>query len=190
MLPVVIPLSAAFFLVLLCILHARHGVTLPRASVAAALAVYAGGILANTVFPIYLDSPGSDEPQPLPLNLVPVVGYEVRDAVTNALVFLPLGILVPLLLARPTWWRVLAITAGASLGIEVVQFLAAGLAAGGHIADVNDWLSNIVGGLVGYGCFTLARRQPTLAALSDRFRWPSRARDHSGARSRDAAPIR
>jgi glycopeptide antibiotics resistance protein len=190
MLPVVIPLSAAFFLVLLWILHARHGLTLPRSSVAATLAVYAGGILANTVFPISLDSPGSDEPKPLPLNLIPLNGYEVSDAVTNALVFLPLGILVPLLLARPTWWRVLAITAGASLGIEVIQFLAAGLAAGGHIADVNDWLSNTIGGLVGYACFALALRQPTLAALAARFRWPSRTLGHSGERERDATQIR
>lgn len=186
-LPVVIPLSAAFCLVLLWTLRARHHFTLPRASVAVALAVYAGGILANTVFPIYLDSPGSDEPKPLPLNLLPLDGYEVSDAVTNALVFLPLGILVPLLLPRPTWWRVLAVVAGASLGIEVIQFLAAGLAAGGHIADVNDWLSNTVGGLVGYACFALAVERPALATLADRFRWPPRNPGHSGAR--DAAQI-
>jgi glycopeptide antibiotics resistance protein len=98
-------------------------------------------------------------------------------------VFLPLGVLIPLLLVRPTWPRVLAVVAGASLAIEVAQFLTARLAAGGHVADVNDWLFNTSGGALGFGILTLLTRVPALAAVVDRFRWPDRAEAaaHPGA---------
>lgn len=180
-LPVVIPLSGVLFVVLLGVLRSRRLFSLPRAGVAAVLAVYAGGVVANTVFPIYLDWPKTAGPEPLPLVLVPFHDYEVADAVTNVLVFLPLGMLVPLLLARPTWRRVLLVVAGASLAIETLQFLAADLAAGGHIADVNDWLFNTLGGAVGFGVFTLLARSSTAAALLDRFRWSVGTRAGSGA---------
>ncbi|PZF67100.1 VanZ family protein [Curtobacterium sp. MCPF17_047] len=171
MLPVVIPLSVALFVVLIAVLRARRRLTLPRAAVAAALTVYAGGILANTVFPIYLDSPPSEGPWIPPVNFTPVVGYEWQDAVVNMLVFLPLGILVPLLTRRPTWWRVVAMVAGISLAIELAQFVTAGLAAGGHIADVNDWFCNTAGGTVGFGLLTVLTKLPVTAQLIGPFRW-------------------
>jgi glycopeptide antibiotics resistance protein len=170
-LPVVIPLSVALFVVLIAALRARRRLTLPRAAVAAALSVYAGGILANTVFPIYLDSPPSEGPWIPPVNFTPVVGYEWQDAVVNMLVFLPLGILVPLLVSRPTWWRVVPVIAGISVAIELAQFVTAGLAAGGHIADVNDWFCNTAGGAVGFGLLTVLTKLPVTAQLIDPFRW-------------------
>ncbi|WP_323749696.1 VanZ family protein [Curtobacterium sp. VKM Ac-1376] len=175
-LPVVIPLGGVIFTVLVAVLHVRRRSTLPRIAVALALSVYASGIAANTVFPIFLDPPPNEGPWIPPLNVVPVVGYEWRDAVTNMLVFLPLGLLVPLLLARPSWWRVVPTVAGVSLVIEATQFVTAGLAAGGHIADVNDWVCNTVGGAAGYGVFVLLARAPATADLVDRFRWSGRPR--------------
>ncbi|WP_258366231.1 VanZ family protein [Curtobacterium sp. MCPF17_031] len=179
-LPVVIPLSAALFVVLIAVLRARRWLTLPRAAVAAALSVYAGGILANTVFPIYLDRPPSEGPWIPPVNFTPVVGYEWQDAVVNMLVFLPLGILVPLLVSRPTWRRVVAVIAGISVAVELAQFITADLAAGGHIADVNDWLCNTAGGAVGFGLLTVLTRLTVAASLIDRFRWhePYRSEPH------------
>lgn len=180
-LPVVLPLSGMLCVGLLWVLRSRRRLSLPRAAVAAVLAIYAGGVVANTVFPIYLDWPTSVGADPLPLALVPFRDYEVADAVSNVLVFLPLGLLVPLLLARPSWWRVLLIVAATSLAIEALQFLAADLAGGGHIADVNDWLFNTIGGAVGFGVFTLLARSPAAAALIDRFRWSAGTRAGSGA---------
>jgi glycopeptide antibiotics resistance protein len=180
-LPVVIPLGGVLFLVLLAVLRSRRRFSLPRAAVAAVLAIYTGGVVANTVFPIFLDWPKTAGADPLPLALVPFRDYELADAVTNVLVFLPLGMLVSLLLPRPSWWRVLLVVAATSLAIEGLQFLAADLAAGGHIADVNDWLFNILGGAVGFGLFTLLARSPAPAAVIDRFRWSVGTRAGSGA---------
>ncbi|MDP4333842.1 VanZ family protein [Curtobacterium sp. A7_M15] len=171
MLPVVVPMAVVLFVLLLWVLHRRGRLTPARGAVEAAAALYAGGVAANTVFPIFLAWPRSDGADPLPLNLVPVVGYEVGDAVTNALVFVPLGILVSLMLARPTWARTIAVTAGISAAVEVTQFLTARFAHGGHIADVNDLASNVLGGALGAAVYALAMRRPALARVVERFRW-------------------
>jgi glycopeptide antibiotics resistance protein len=178
MLPIVIPFGVVIFLVLIWVLRSRGRVTLARASVAAVLAVYAGGVLANTVFPIFLrvGTGFYDGPRPFPLYLVPFVDYGLEDALINVAVFVPLGMLVPLLTARPSWWKVLAIVAGASLAIELTQMAASRLAFSGHLADINDWLTNILGGIIGYGLFVLMTRSKTIAGFVQRFRWPARER--------------
>lgn len=68
MLPIVIPFGVAVFGVLLWVLRSRGRVTIPRASVAAVLAIYAGGVLANTVFPIFVRVGPSPDYGPQPLD--------------------------------------------------------------------------------------------------------------------------
>lgn len=170
-LPIVAPLGLLLFLLLLGRLHARGRFSLPRAAVALALSIYAAGVVANTVFPIFLNAPDSGEPWQPAVALVPFADYEIDDALMNIGVFLPLGMLIPLLMARPTWARVVLTAAGASLAIELAQFVADLFFAGGHISDVNDFLSNVAGGAIGYGLFVVASRVPVLARVIDRFRW-------------------
>ncbi|MFJ4253508.1 VanZ family protein [Microbacterium sp. NPDC090003] len=177
MLPIVIPLGIVIFLVLIQVLRSRGRVTLARASVAAVLAIYAGGVVANTIFPIFLriGTGFYDGPRPLPLYLVPFADYGLEDALINIAVFVPLGILIPLLVSRPSWWKVVAIVAGASLAIELTQMAVARLASSGHLADINDWMTNVLGGVIGYGLFLLATRSRTIARFVEHFRWPAKA---------------
>ena len=170
-LPVVIPFGVVIFAVLLWRLRATGRFSGPRAAVAAALAVYASGILANTVFPIYRNPPAQLEPWTPGVVLVPFADYEVGDAVMNILVFLPIGVLIPLLLARPNLWRVLTAAAGTSLAIELTQLSVQGPLGGGHIADVSDFICNTVGGVLGYALFALVSRWPWCSRIIDRFRW-------------------
>ncbi|MCJ1715240.1 VanZ family protein [Curtobacterium sp. VKM Ac-2922] len=171
-LPVVIPVGVVVFALLTVRLVVRRRCTLPRVAVAAALAVYAAGILANTVFPVFLHPVASSDPKPLPLVVVPFVDYEVGDAVMNMLVFVPLGVLVSLVLARPTWWRVVVTAAAISAGIEITQFATAQVAAGGHIADVNDFLWNTVGGGLGFCVVALLMQFRRSARVLAPFRGP------------------
>jgi glycopeptide antibiotics resistance protein len=170
-LPVVIPLGVALFVVLVLGLRSRRLLSLPRVAVAAALSIYVAGIVANTIFPIFLDAPGSDEPWTPSVALVPFVDYEVEDALINVAVFVPLGVLIALLVTRPRWRTVLAIAAGASLAIELLQLAAQRFFGGGHIADINDFLFNVTGSALGYALFLLVRRTPVGARFVDRFRW-------------------
>jgi glycopeptide antibiotics resistance protein len=167
----VVPLAAVTFAVLLWSLRRRRRLSVARAAVALALCVYVGGVVANTVFPVFVDKPVSPAPWGAHLATVPLAGYEPADALMNVLVFVPFGMLVPLMAARPSWWRVLSVVAGLSLAIEVVQLTTAHLLGGGHIADVNDLIFNVVGGALGFALLCALQRVPRVGALLDRFRW-------------------
>lgn len=170
-LPVVGPLAAAVVAVLLWRLHRRSRLSPQSAAVALVLCIYVAGVVANTVFPIFLDKPSVGQPWTASLNLVPLAGYEAADAVTNILVFLPLGALLPLLFPRTAWWRMLALGAGLSLLIEVSQYATAHLLSGGHVADVNDLLFNVVGTGVGLALLDLVSRIPGASGVVNSFRW-------------------
>ncbi|WP_231580776.1 MULTISPECIES: VanZ family protein [unclassified Leucobacter] len=173
-LPIVVPLGVIVFVLLCWRLRATGRFSIPRAAVAAALAVYAAGIVANTVFPIFLDPPALAGPWWSGVVLTPFADYEVEDALTNVIVFLPLGILIPLLMRRPGWWQVLLAVVGTSLGIELTQLAAQDLAGGGHIADINDLIFNTIGGLAGSGLLVLFARIPGCDRIVRRFSWSER----------------
>jgi glycopeptide antibiotics resistance protein len=181
-LSVVVPLGAVVLAALLRSLARRRRLSVARAAVALALAVYAAGVVANTVFPIFLDRPASSAPWDRHLALVPLVDYELSDAVMNILVFVPLGLLLPLLVTRFSWWRTVAVAAAFSLTIEVVQYVTAHLLGGGHIADVNDLIFNVVGGAVGAALFWVLVRVPATARLVRPFRWQDPASEEVAAR--------
>jgi VanZ family protein len=173
-LPVVVPLGAVVVALLLWHLHHRRLLSVPRGAVAVALGVYAGGVAANTIFPIYLDRPTSNAEWGAHANLTPLVGYEVADAVMNIGVFVPLGILLALASPASGWRHVLARGTAVSLSIEVIQYVTAHFLGGGHIADVNDFLFNVVGAALGLGVLVTGARVPVLGGLIDRFRWSPR----------------
>ncbi|MFL0565148.1 VanZ family protein [Microbacterium sp. 179-I 1D1 NHS] len=170
-LPVAIPLGALLFVLLIAVLARLKKLTWARAVTAAVAAVYAAGIFANTIFPIYLSAVDSGEQWTPKLALVPFYDYEVDDALMNIAVFVPLGVLIPLLMRRPSWVKVVLTAVSVSLGIELAQLAAQAFFAGGHIADVNDLMWNIVGGVVGYAVYLLALRIRGLSALVRLFRW-------------------
>ncbi|MDM7991326.1 VanZ family protein [Arthrobacter sp. zg-Y877] len=161
-LPVVVPLAVMVFAILLWRLHRRGELTLPRVVVSAVMCVYGAGVVGNTVLPIHIGGPTYDEPWWIHLNLVPLVHAELGDMVMNVLVFIPLGILLPLISRIRSAVGVLLVGFLVSLTMEVLQFVNAVLAGGGHIADVNDLLANTVGAPLGYGLFRAALLLPSL----------------------------
>lgn len=173
-LPVVVPLAAVTLAVLLLHLRRRRLLSVPRGAVAVALCGYAAGIVANTVFPVFLDKPGADASWSDYVVVVPFAGYEAADALMNVVVFVPLGMLLALLAPRAAWPRVLATAATVSAAIEVTQYATAHLLGGGHVADVNDLAFNVLGGAVGIAALAALGRTPA-AVLVDRFRWTAGA---------------
>lgn len=168
MLPVVVPLAGLILMLLLAHLRRRGLLTLPRAAVALALCIYVAGVVANTVFPVYLDVP-ADRP-PWRVYFAPLE-YETADAVMNIVVFAPLGVLVALLLPRVSAIRVVAVAAALSLTIEATQLVTGHYLRGGHVADGSDLLFNVVGAAIGYGCYAVLARMPRTAGLVTAFRW-------------------
>ena len=104
-----------------------------------------------------------------PINLVPlasVIGLVrdlprqvVRQLGGNVVMFVPLGLLAPVLFARLRRPLTLAATALAvSFGIEVVQLGLRLMSLSPRSFDVDDVLLNIVGALVGYGLWWVTAR--------------------------------
>lgn len=105
------------------------------------------------------------------INLVPF--YTIRrfwavgtshlvmvNLVGNVVVFLPLGLCPPLLWRRwRPFWKVLLLAVGAPLFIETAQLFI------GRSVDVDDWLLNFIGILLGYGLCRLLQLAPPVRRL-------------------------
>lgn len=76
------------------------------------------------------------------------------EVALNLLLFVPFGLFVGLLAPSWRWWRAAGVVAGASLALEVAQYV---LAVGS--SDVTDVVVNTAGGLAGVALVALARRR-------------------------------
>ena len=175
MLPSVVTLSVVALLVLSGWLWSRRALTLPRVGCAVAVSAYAGGIVANTVFPFLLGGAPDRPAWWLFVNLTPLVGTEPVDMAANVLVFVPLGVLLPLVARVDSVRRVVLWGFLVSLAMEVTQLVNAVTGHGGHVADVNDLLANTLGALVGYGGLRAATLLPSVARLVVATQWPGPA---------------
>ena len=79
----------------------------------------------------------------------------VRNARGNALLFFPLGILLPLVWRRLRFWSGLQIAIAVSISIELVQYLS--MVWGHRTADVNDVVLNVLGASLGLALVFLLR---------------------------------
>jgi hypothetical protein len=158
--------------VLLWQLHRRAALTIPRVLVVAVLCVYGGGVLANSLFPIFIGKGRSGLPWWDMVNLTPLVGTDRADMLRNVVVFLPLGFLLPLVARIHSARRVLLYGFLLSLAIETAQLVQSQTGNGGHVADINDLLANTVGAPIGYGIFRVALRLPALGRLATAATWP------------------
>ncbi|QAY70802.1 VanZ family protein [Xylanimonas protaetiae] len=76
------------------------------------------------------------------------------EVVTNLVLFVPFGIYLGVLAPAWRWWKAAGVVAGASLGLEVAQYVL-----GVGSADVTDLVVNAAGGLAGLGLLALVRRR-------------------------------
>lgn len=143
----------------------------PATALRLATVTYAALLAAVTLLPIRWDPwrvsyPNEDHtPQLVPLRGSGTNPFQsshplhmLAEQVGNVLLFAPLGFLLPLRWPQLNrWWRVMALGAGTSLGIELAQMAMAGV----HRADVNDVLLNTLGASLGW--LTLRLTQPAAA---------------------------
>jgi glycopeptide antibiotics resistance protein len=126
------------------------------------LLLYAASVVALTVFPIRVRSAAywADEPWRTMIHLIPG-DVDGPSFVLNVIMFIPLGVLLPLLWPRLDRVRRLAACAAtASLAIELTQF-ALGMTLGSRrTVDVNDLIANTGGALLGLLILRLAVPSP------------------------------
>ena len=83
-------------------------------------------------------------------------GFCVRNARGNVLLFFPLGIFIPLVWPRLSFWRGMQIAIALSLSIALVQYLSSALGSY-RAADVNDFILNVFGACLGLALVSLLR---------------------------------
>lgn len=124
------------------------------------------GIFAFVVYIVYLFTltlaPGQG--QGLTANLTPfsTIGYAFAEggakvkliAALNVAVFMPLGIMLPMVFGIKGFFKVSALCFCATLTVELLQ---AALPVN-RVFDVDDIILNAVGGMLGYGAQALARK--------------------------------
>ena len=90
------------------------------------------------------------------VNLIPFQRFTLEQVLLNIILFLPLGFMLPLVfrpLKKPAWGKVLIACFGVSLLVELMQLFHKWRA-----FDVNDLMTNVLGGLIGYGVYLLLTR--------------------------------
>ena len=161
-LPVIALLAAIVYLPWYLIVRLRHGrQTFLYHAFRYALTGYALSLLYLTVLWYYPFI--TFRPEYYFLNLVPFVWVRevyqmgvqkmIKQLLLNIGMFVPLGLLLPIAapkLRRFIWTA--AAVLGVTLLIETLQYFM------GRSADIDDVLTNLAGGLIGYGLYALAGR--------------------------------
>lgn len=80
----------------------------------------------------------------------------VRNARGNVILFIPLGILLPLVFTHLRFWRGMQIAIALSVSIELLQYLSSTWGSY-RAADVNDVILNVVGAFLGLVLMSLLR---------------------------------
>jgi glycopeptide antibiotics resistance protein len=138
---------------------------------AAAFVVYLVVVAAITIIPTRIARPRM--PRSNHVNLVPLdysfkcflqdraahprlTAFCLRNTLGNIALFLPLGILLPLLFRRfHSLTRVVLLAAFLSLSIETIQFFSA-FVGNFRAVDIDDVLLNTLGAFVGFAIYRLA----------------------------------
>lgn len=75
------------------------------------------------------------------------------------MLFVPLGILIPLVWRRLRFWQGISIAIALSFSIELLQYLSSALGSY-RAADVNDVILNVLGACLGLALVSLLRFRP------------------------------
>ena len=150
-LPVLATLGAVYLAAILVPdVRRRAHLTRRRLITATLLAAYGLAVVAATIFPIKRRPPDFWQ-EPWWTMFHPVPFYvDAPSMVLNVIMFVPFGVLVPLLWPSVDSYRRIALTAvRVSFTIEVVQ-LVIGLTLGSRrTVDVNDLMANTAGAVLG-----------------------------------------
>jgi glycopeptide antibiotics resistance protein len=156
-------IGPAWALLLLVAYPLVMAVSRPRRVAASILLGYAMAVTAITVFPIVVHPwRRGGEPWWAVVQLVPFNG-QYLSFLLNIVMFLPFGVLVPLLCSDGPPWvpvrRIAVWSLCASAAIEGTQLLLWTLLGSHRTVDVNDLIANTAGGVLGL----LALRRATRA---------------------------
>lgn len=122
------------------------------------LVLYLAALTAIAVWPTPVDRPFGGTLAAILARLraagFGVIDYDVVESASNALLFLPFGLLLAGLLGRGRRWLALGVCLAATLAIEFLQKTLLPE----RTADVRDLLANSIGAVLGIAAVSVAER--------------------------------
>ena len=172
---VVLPLLFALYVGLMLVLWTRgQRYSLLQYAVLTAFVVYLLVIVRFVLLPLYVRLPLSGNFERyitsnqwrFSLNVVPLMRANLAQFAMNIALFMPLGVLFPVLFVRfESAARVIGTGFMISLVIELAQLALFITVGTGRSTDIDDVIANTLGATVGYGLFRLTAG----IGLLDRF---------------------
>lgn len=185
-LPVLVPLTILAFSVLTWRLRVRGALTVLRVAVVGLACVYAAKLLSEVILPFPIRVGAARDhlvPWHLFVDTVPLLTAKADPTgiELNIALFVPLGVLLPLVARGWSLWRVVTVGFLVSLSIELAQLVADVTVSTGRVADVDDLIGNTVGTFVGCLVFRAAVAIPAVARIAAAAAWPTRAASASAS---------
>ncbi|WP_286925296.1 MULTISPECIES: VanZ family protein [Lysinibacillus] len=160
MLPVIIIIGVEFLLIALYYFYQKR--QLDKKQIPIKKLILGAIFVGYTVFVLELTIIGRGTSHYMQMNLQPFSGYidawkkyslrDLQNCLFNILMFVPLGILLPLLIAKFKEFKwLLLVVVGATVSIETYQTLT-----GAGIFELDDLMNNSLGGIFGYQLYRLA----------------------------------
>lgn len=171
------PLLVVYVLALLVQVARGPRYSVLQYAVVTVFVIYLLVVIHSVVLPIYITTVDFERALTrFPrwnFNLVPFARLYVRDFVLNVALFVPLGLLLPLLLVRFDSLRRMAFFGfRVAVIIEGLQLLLTMFFGSGRSVDINDMIANTLGVVVGYALFRLGLRIDPIRVLFERARLP------------------
>lgn len=133
--------------------------------------IYLSFVLYFTLMPIITSIPFVLNHPYTPMNMVPFIdvlerrGDFIRQILLNVIMTIPFGFLFPLTQNKTAGFgRTVFFCFLMSLGIEILQPLINGFKS----SDITDLITNVTGGMLGYGCYIVFR--PVTFWILDRLK--------------------
>ncbi|MEH0935216.1 VanZ family protein [Micromonospora psammae] len=164
---VVPPLAVVLTLGAWLVLRRRGTLSARRLLAWWAMCWYLLAVVAVTLFPLQvaLGVHGNSSPWYEKANFIPVLTIDPTTFVLNIVMFVPFGVLLPLVTRVRDVRQAALVSLTVSGVVELMQFLSNVLFSSGRLADLNDLLANTLGGVLGL----LAWRVLGGPSAADRF---------------------
>ncbi|MEW1719302.1 VanZ family protein [Streptomyces sp. NPDC093109] len=166
----------------------RFGWTGSHAALRLGTAVYGAAVVTLTLFPLNIIWGIYQNQMPWTNQLNFDVARIDPSAIPNIAMLVPLGFVLPLVSRRATSLaRVTLMAALTSLTIETSQLFEYIIFNQGRLVDINDLLSNTLGGMIGYGVLRALLRQSSIRTFFEGVALPGAAVAPAALSGRTAA---
>lgn len=134
-------------------------------------AIYILSVITLTIFPIDVNTGiyANQVPWYELINFIPVLTIDITTFALNIIMCIPLGVYLLIIYKVNTLSSVTKTSFLFSLCIEITQFILQITVSNGRSMDINDLISNTLGGVLGYVIIKSLIKNQTFGNLINRF---------------------